>query len=236
MGMTLYITDPVVAAAYFIHPAEFVWVADDAEALWLLARNHAYTLAHPGALPAAYYVHPDAPLPFVPPPDLTPPNTQPATITATPKWVSPGVFDVIFGGVVDTVPATGAFLVIGENSETLANGTWAQPAGTTPDQAAALLKTALVPFAAVIATTQFGNRLELRGAGGKVIRAVSVKVNVPKVAADPAPPPPPPAPPPPAPQGTTLGIGPEDTHTRIDLDGDGKTDVHVIVDRPPQNP
>jgi hypothetical protein len=231
MGMTLYITDPAVAAAYHAHPAEFVWVAEDAEALWLLSRHHAYTLAHNGALPPAYYVHPDAPA-WVPPPDLTPPGTQPAKITVTAKWIAPGVFDVIFGGSVDAVAATGSFLIVDETSATLASGTWAQPANTTPDAAAGLFQTALGAFGAVIATQKFGPRLELRGTGGKVIRAVSVKVNVPKAAADPAPTPPPA----PAPQGTTLGIGPEDTHTKIDVDGDGRADVHVVVDRPPQNP
>lgn len=54
---------------------------------------------------------------------------------------------------------------------------------------------------------------------------------------DPPPPPPPaPPPPPPAPAPTTLTIGPEDTVTRIDVDGDGRADVLVVTDRPPQNP
>ena len=143
-------------------------------------------------------MHPDAPA-FVPPPDLTPPGTQPAMITATSKWVAPNVFDVIFGGAVDTAVATGSFLVIDETNAGIANGTWPQPAGTTPDAAAGLLQTALGAFGAVIATQKFGNRLELRGTGGKVIRAVSVKVNVPKAAADPEsaqPAPTPPASPP----------------------------------------
>ena len=52
----------------------------------------------------------------------------------------------------------------------------------------------------------------------------------------PAPPPPPPPPPPaPAPQSVGFVLGPEDQHIKIDTDGDGKTDVHVIVDNPPQN-
>jgi len=51
----------------------------------------------------------------------------------------------------------------------------------------------------------------------------------------PAPPPPPPGPPPaPAPQ--TITVGPEDTLTKVDVDGDGRPDVLVVVDRPPQNP
>jgi hypothetical protein len=64
--------------------------------------------------------------------------------------------------------------------------------------------------------------------------------NMPAPGPSPAPPPPapPPAPvPPPAPAPqSSLTIGPEDTVTRIDVDGDGRPDVLVVVDRPPQNP
>lgn len=230
MGKTLYITDPVVAAAYFIHPAEFVWVADNAEALWLLGRHHAYTLEHRGALPPAYYVHPDAPA-FVPFPDLSPPDTQPATMTVSVKQIAPGVFDVTFAGTPDTVAATGYFLGVNAASAVVGQVTWPQAPGTTPDQAAGLLQAALVPQAAVIATQKFGATLEVRGAGATVLQAVSAALRVPKVAAPaPAPPAPPPAP------GVTLRVGAEDTHTKIDIDGDGTTDVHVVVDRPPQNP
>jgi hypothetical protein len=60
----------------------------------------------------------------------------------------------------------------------------------------------------------------------------------PSPAPEPAPPPPSPAPAPepaPPPAARTLTVGAEDTHTKIDADGDGRTDVHVLVDRPPQN-
>ena len=53
---------------------------------------------------------------------------------------------------------------------------------------------------------------------------------------DPVPPPPPPPPPPPVPEPETVIVGPEDTQTKIDLDGDGRPDVRIIIDRPPQNP
>ena len=178
MGMTLFMTDPVVAAAYFIHPAEFVWVADNAEAVWLLGNHHAYSLQHRGPLPAAYYVHPDAP-PFVPLPDPTPPGTQPAHMTVTVKWVSPAVFDVIFGAGPDTVAATGAFLVLDDANAVIAEGGWTQPPGTTPDEAVGLLETAMAEFP-VIDTTQFGPRLEIRGAAPTVVRAVRAVLNIPK--------------------------------------------------------
>jgi hypothetical protein len=131
MGKPIFITDPVVAAAYHVHPGQFAYVALDAEAAWLVANHHGYPLNYATTLPAAYYVHPLAPLPFVP-----------------------------------FVP---------------------EPGGELP----------------------------------------------------PAPPPPPPAPPPPPPApapATTIAVGAEDTVTKIDVDGDGRPDVLVVVDRPPQNP
>lgn len=48
-------------------------------------------------------------------------------------------------------------------------------------------------------------------------------------------PPPPPPPPAPPPAGRTLHVGAEDQHHKIDIDGDGTTDVHVLVDNPPKN-
>jgi hypothetical protein len=129
MGQPIFITDPVVAAAYHVHPGQFAYVALNAEAAWLIANHHGYGLNYATTLPAAYFVHPGAPLPFVP-----------------------------------FVPA---------------------PGGELP----------------------------------------------------PAPPPPPPPPPPPAPApATTIAVGAEDTVTKIDVDGDGRPDVLVVVDRPPQNP
>ncbi|HXD06916.1 MAG TPA: hypothetical protein VN680_12755 [Burkholderiaceae bacterium] len=239
MGQPLYFTDPVVANAYHVHPAEFAYIDLDVEAQWLIDNHHAYPLNHPTTLPAAYYVHPDAPNPFVPFPDLSPPDTKPALMTAASTRDAANVFSVTFSGGPDAAPATGYFVVVDTGATVLAYGTWPQPAGTTPDQAATLLQTALGAFGAVIATQKFGPRLELRGTGGKIILSVDVRLRVPiAVSNPPAPPPPPPPPPPPAPapQQQTIGVGPEDTHTKIDVDGDGKTDVHVVVDRPPQNP
>ena len=125
MATTVYITDPVVAVAYHTTPAQFVSIADPAEAAWLIEQHHAYPITGP-ALPGAYYVHPDAPNPFV----------DYATATA---------------------PA-------------------------------------------------------------------------------PAPSPEPAPPPPPAPAPQSLAIGAEDQYIPIDVNADGKTDVHVLVDKPPQNP
>lgn len=124
MGKPIFITDPVVAAAYHVHPGEFAYVALDAEASWLVTNRHGYGITQPLPLPAPYYVHPQAPLPFVP------------------------------------------FV----------------PSGST----------------------------------------------------NPVPPPPPAPSPAPAPQ--TIAVGPEDSITKIDVDGDGRADVLVITDRPPQNP
>ena len=81
MGKPIFITDPAVAAQYHVHPAEFAWIADDVEAAWLVVNHHGYPLNYGTALPAAYYVHADAPAPFVPFPDLDPPDTQRANIT-----------------------------------------------------------------------------------------------------------------------------------------------------------
>jgi hypothetical protein len=63
---SVYIADPAVAAAYHVAPGEWVEVADDAEADWLIANKHAGTLEHPDALPTAGFVHPEAPNPFAP--------------------------------------------------------------------------------------------------------------------------------------------------------------------------
>jgi len=240
MGKPIYITDPVVAAAYHVHPGEFAYVADDTEAFWLVANHHGYPLNYGTALPAAYFVHAAAPA-FVPFPEATTPDTQPALMTVTTKQVAPNVFDVIFGDSVDTAQATGAFLGIDGANAIVGKVTWVQPPGSTPDQAAALLKAALVPHVAKITTTQFGPRLEVRGAGVNVLQAIRASLRVPKVAAPaptpPAPPPPASPPPPPAPApATTIAVGAEDTVTKIDVDGDGRADVLIVTDRPPQNP
>ena len=77
MSRTIFFTDPVVAEAYHVHPAEFTVVADDAEAAWLVENHHAYDLAASGMPPAAYFVHPDAPNPFVPYEVATAPAPEP---------------------------------------------------------------------------------------------------------------------------------------------------------------
>jgi hypothetical protein len=66
MPQSLYIADPAVAAQYHVAPGEWVEIADDAEAAWLIANKHAGTLDHYTALPEAGFVHPEAPVPFVP--------------------------------------------------------------------------------------------------------------------------------------------------------------------------
>jgi len=198
MGATLFITDPVVAAEYNVHPAEFVWVADNAEAVWLLGNHYAYSLQHRGPLPAAYYVHPDAD-PFTPFPDFTPPDTTPSTITVTTAQTAANVFDVTFGGTPDTVDAEGRFLAIDDDNAITADASWDQPAGTTPDEAADLLQTELQAFGSDIATQNFGPRLELRGTGGTVLRGVLARVNVAQAEAPAPAPPPEPEPEPPAP-------------------------------------
>jgi len=96
MGQSIYITDPAVAAAYTVHPGEWVWVDDEAEALWLLANRHGYSLAATQPVPAAYFVHPDAPLPFVPyagpgpgPSPSPPPSPPPSPSPSPPSPSSP---------------------------------------------------------------------------------------------------------------------------------------------------
>lgn len=248
MGQSIYFSDPVVAAAYHAHPGEWAYVAENAEALWLLANKHGYSLKHPTAVPAPPYVHPDAPLPFVPFPDLNPPGTQPALMTVTVDAFG-DTFTVTFGGQVDTVDATGRFVVLDTEGVIVASGTYAQPAGTTFDAAAGLLEAALAPFAAAVAVVKTGPALELTGVGLTMLGAVAVRLTIPRVAAQPAPSPSPtptpapsptpsptPAPTPtPVPAPTSLQIGPEDQHVAIDTDGDGKADVHVVVDNPPKS-
>lgn len=66
MTKAIYFTDPVVAAAYHVAQGEWASVEDDAEAAWLVDNHHGYSLDAQRALPAAGFVHPEAPLPFVP--------------------------------------------------------------------------------------------------------------------------------------------------------------------------
>jgi hypothetical protein len=66
MGTPVYITDPVVAVAYNVHPGEWANVDDDAEAAWLITKRHGWSINARETLPAPGYVHRGAPAPFVP--------------------------------------------------------------------------------------------------------------------------------------------------------------------------
>jgi hypothetical protein len=80
MSQSIYLADPAVAAAYYVAPGEWALVDDD-QAGWLVANRHGYTLARPGALPAAGFVNPLAPLPFIPYPGAIPgPSAAPPPV------------------------------------------------------------------------------------------------------------------------------------------------------------
>jgi hypothetical protein len=66
MAKPIYLTDPVVAAHYGVHPGEWANVADDNEADWLVDQHHGWPMDFPRPVPAPYYVDPAAPLPFAP--------------------------------------------------------------------------------------------------------------------------------------------------------------------------
>lgn len=92
MGQPIYFTDPAAAAAYFVHPGEWAWVENIAEAAWLLANRHGYSLNARQALPGPYFVHPQAPLPFVPwppPAPEPPPSPEPAPPPASRRRLAP---------------------------------------------------------------------------------------------------------------------------------------------------
>lgn len=80
MGKPIYLADPAVAAHYHVHPGEWAWIADNEEADWLLAQGHGYGIDNRKPVPSAYYVHPDAPLPFVPYAAPAPAPTPPAPV------------------------------------------------------------------------------------------------------------------------------------------------------------
>lgn len=185
MGVSVYITDPAVAEFYGVHPAEWELIDDDDEAAWLLAQHHAYDLTHDQALPAAYFVHPDAPLPFVPyagAPIVAPPeggDTQPSGTTIhVKKHPTDDSFGVTFAGTVDAVDATGHFIVFDSLGATLADVTYAQPAGTNPTEAAALLDAALAPVAA-LAVTLAGAVVGIRGVDPVIVGAVEGDLTIP---------------------------------------------------------
>jgi len=97
MAQPIFITDPAVAAAYYVHPGEFASIADPVEAAWLVDNHHGYDLAATGTPPpAAYFVHPDAPDPFVPyaiatapPPEPPPPAPAPEPAPAPAPTPAP---------------------------------------------------------------------------------------------------------------------------------------------------
>jgi len=79
----VYIADPAVAASYHVDQGSWITVEDD-EADWLVTNHHAWGLDHTTAVPAAGYVDPAAPNPFVPygttPPAAPAPRAAPRTL------------------------------------------------------------------------------------------------------------------------------------------------------------
>jgi hypothetical protein len=172
MGQPIYITDPAVAVAYHADIGTWITVADEAETQWLLDNHHGYHLDVQRGLPAAGFVDPRAPLPFVPY-SPTPPGPEPARMTATIADAGAGVFTVTFGGLLDTLDASGHFTVVDAAAATLADVTYPQSAGTTFTGAAGLLKTALTPHAPPLALVQTGAVLEIRGVDPVIVNAVT---------------------------------------------------------------
>lgn len=78
MGKPVFITDPAVAAQYAARPGEWFYVADDAEADWLVEKRHAHSLTSVAPLPAPGAIDPAAPSPFVPYGTPTPAPTRKA--------------------------------------------------------------------------------------------------------------------------------------------------------------
>jgi len=179
MGQSIYLADPVVAAAYQVAPGEWAWIVDDAEADWLIVNRHGYTLARPVAVPAPYFVNPLAPLPFVPyaGSGAGPPASAMKVTITNPQA---GVFVVAFGGSVDTVDATAHFVVKSDVDAPLADVTYTQPAGTTRQDAAGLLQTALTPYS-TLALTKNGALLDIRGATDVTVGAVEGGLTIPPV-------------------------------------------------------
>jgi hypothetical protein len=189
MGKPIYITDPVVAAAYYVAPGEFASVPDDVEADWLIETHQGYPHEDTArALPAVGFVHPDAPQPFVPyagaPIDPPPEggDTRPSGTTIyIKKHPSDASFGVTFAGTVDAVVATGHFIVFASAGDTLADVTYEQPPGTNPTEAAALLAAALAPFA-TLQITLAGAVVGIRGADLVIVGAVEGDLTIPVAA------------------------------------------------------
>jgi hypothetical protein len=177
---TVYIADPEVAAAYHVAQGEWATIDDDAEADWLVANKHAATLAFPAGLPAAGFVHPDAPLPFVP--YYNPGgSTQPAKMTTEVAEIDSGVFTIGFGGEVDTVEATVSCQIRGTDLDQtlLADVRYAQPAGTSTDEAAAALAGALAGSPAV-GVNSTGSIVGVQGVPPAVVGTVVCQLTIPR--------------------------------------------------------
>lgn len=188
MAKATYLTDPVVAAAYHVAPGEFASVNDD-EADWLVANHHGYPIDGTRAMPAAGFVHPDAPLPFVPYAggEAPPEGSQPAGMTFAITNPAAGSFDVVFNASVrDSVDATGHFVVADDAGATLADVTYTQPPGTTATGAAGKLHEALLPYSPPLVLGQITNGLNVEGGNPPVVGAVAGELTVPVVAPPPA--------------------------------------------------
>jgi len=179
MAQAIYLTDPAVAAAYHVYQGEWASVTDEAEAAWLIANHHGYPIDAQRAMPAPGFVHPDAPLPFVPYAGPAPPVDRPSTVTVTITPGAPGVFDVTFGGVADTAEATGHFTIQDDTSATLADVTYTQPAATTLSGSAAALNTALAPHAPPLVLTKVGAVLTITGTNPPTVASVVGTLTVP---------------------------------------------------------
>ena len=183
MGQPIYITDPVVATAYFVSVGTFAWVGDDAEAAWLIETHQGYPHDGQRAMPAAGFVHPDAPQPFVPYGTAPPPEggTVPASITVAIATPSEGVFTATFAGTPDTAIATAHFVVRDNTDAVLSDVTYEHPIGATPADAAELLHAALVVNAALTLALA-GDVLDIRGTDPVVVFAVTGEISVPAAA------------------------------------------------------
>lgn len=181
MSNTVYITDPVVAAAYHVHPAEWATVPDGAEAAWLVSTHQAYPLDGNRAMPDAFFVHPAAPQPFVPYDGSgggeTPPDRVPANMTVTIGNPRPNEFDVVFGGNLDAVDALAHFVLVDDQGATVADVTYTQPRGTERQDAAGLLKAALASYP--LALTKNGAILDIRGNAPPVLTSVTGELTIP---------------------------------------------------------
>jgi hypothetical protein len=179
MSESVYITDPVVAAAYHVPQGSFVSIADTGEAAWLTTTQHAYPLTYPKAFPAAGYVNPSAP-PFVPW-EGTPPGTTPAQMKFTISEKQPGMFEVMFGNGTDSVDATADFTVYSSVPSPLAHVNYTQPAGTSRQNAASLLYAALQSYGTLVLVKN-GAAVDISGNTGVTVGAVEGDLSIPSLA------------------------------------------------------